>query len=437
MGGAFTPRTEAQKAAIPMPADATVALVAATCASISVAPFLMCVDRGVVAAAAGNAPGGSLFRAIGAVAGEFVTKPKVAFGQPAVWIVAAALRRHVLRQKLRRRPHRTPRPLRVPRGGHRQVLARRQPPTWEEDPERRRFRAMVRRRRRRHRRACRHPKDLLRPLRRARLPHHQRRVRRPRRHARRASRARGRGGIRRGRRLAARLPAAHASRLHALTPPRAQPRQRPGGIRRRARRRAQGVHARRAPRQVASIARHTESADRSARRDGEGKGRRRRRLRGASPNVWDTRWVRCRSERSGGKRPRRVRRRRAGRFPARGRRRGGRSRGRGAGLPDGTDARAAQVREHHACDGDFDGSNPNDGSGHGGGGRGASLGSGNGRRGDGRGREDGFDEGSCRRGARGWRRTFARRGRGGRTRGARTPRGMTRDARVAGSFAPS
>ena len=89
MGGAFTPRTEAQKAAIPMPADATVALVAATCASISVAPFLMCVDRGVVAAAAGNAPGGSLFRAIGAVAGEFVTKPKVAFGQPAVWIVAA------------------------------------------------------------------------------------------------------------------------------------------------------------------------------------------------------------------------------------------------------------------------------------------------------------------------------------------------------------
>ena len=89
MGGAFTPRTEAQKAAIPMPADATVALVAATCASISVAPFLMCVDRGVVAAAAGNAPGGSLFRAIGAAAGEFVTKPKVAFGQPAVWIVAA------------------------------------------------------------------------------------------------------------------------------------------------------------------------------------------------------------------------------------------------------------------------------------------------------------------------------------------------------------
>ena len=89
MGGAFKPRTEAQKAAIPMPVDATVALVAATCASISVAPFLMCVDRGVVAAAAGNAPGGSLFRAIGAVAGEFVTKPKVAFGQPAVWIVAA------------------------------------------------------------------------------------------------------------------------------------------------------------------------------------------------------------------------------------------------------------------------------------------------------------------------------------------------------------
>ena len=89
MGGAFKPRTEAQKAAIPMPVDATVALVAATCASISVAPFLMCVDRGVVSAAAGNAPGGSLFRAIAANAAEFVTKPKVAFGQPAVWIVAA------------------------------------------------------------------------------------------------------------------------------------------------------------------------------------------------------------------------------------------------------------------------------------------------------------------------------------------------------------
>ena len=90
MGGAFKPRTEAQKAAIPMPVDATVALVAATCASISVAPFLMCVDRGVVAAAAGNAPGGSLFRAIGAVAGLFCLFVPMAVWQRLGWLMLIA-----------------------------------------------------------------------------------------------------------------------------------------------------------------------------------------------------------------------------------------------------------------------------------------------------------------------------------------------------------
>ena len=71
-----------------MLADATVALVAATCASISVAPFLMCVDRGVVAAAVAT-PWADPSAPSAPAAGEFVTKPKVAFGQPAVWIVAA------------------------------------------------------------------------------------------------------------------------------------------------------------------------------------------------------------------------------------------------------------------------------------------------------------------------------------------------------------
>ena len=88
MGGTFERRTPAEMAAIPMRHDVTAAAVAAACSSTAVAPFLMCVDRAVVAAAAGTAPGGSLFRAIAGVAGEFVTKPKTAFAQPALWMVA-------------------------------------------------------------------------------------------------------------------------------------------------------------------------------------------------------------------------------------------------------------------------------------------------------------------------------------------------------------
>ena len=88
MGGSFERRTPAEMAAIPMRHDVTAAAVAAACSSTAVAPFLMCVDRAVVAAAAGTAPGGSLFRAIAGVAGEFVTKPRVAFAQPALWMVA-------------------------------------------------------------------------------------------------------------------------------------------------------------------------------------------------------------------------------------------------------------------------------------------------------------------------------------------------------------
>ena len=88
MGGSFERRTPAEMAAIPMRHDVTAAAVAAACSSTAVAPFLMCVDRAVVAAAAGTAPGGSLFRAIAGVAGEFVTKPKTAFAQPALWMVA-------------------------------------------------------------------------------------------------------------------------------------------------------------------------------------------------------------------------------------------------------------------------------------------------------------------------------------------------------------
>jgi hypothetical protein len=88
MGGSFERRTPAEMAVIPMRHDVTAAAVAAACSSTAVAPFLMCVDRAVVAAAAGTAPGGSLFRAIAGVAGEFVTKPKTAFAQPALWMVA-------------------------------------------------------------------------------------------------------------------------------------------------------------------------------------------------------------------------------------------------------------------------------------------------------------------------------------------------------------
>ena len=88
MGGTFERRTPAEMAIIPMRHDVIAAAVAAACSSTAVAPFLMCVDRAVVAAAAGTAPGGSLFRAIAGVAGEFVTKPRVAFAQPALWMVA-------------------------------------------------------------------------------------------------------------------------------------------------------------------------------------------------------------------------------------------------------------------------------------------------------------------------------------------------------------
>ena len=87
MGG-FVERTAKEKEYVPAAADALVAMVSGCAAAVAVAPFLMCVDRGVVAAAAGTAPGGSLFRAIASVAGEFVTKPKIAFTSPALWMVA-------------------------------------------------------------------------------------------------------------------------------------------------------------------------------------------------------------------------------------------------------------------------------------------------------------------------------------------------------------
>jgi len=41
-----------------------------------------------VAASAGTAPGGSLFRAIFAQASSFVKQPRVAFTSPALWMVA-------------------------------------------------------------------------------------------------------------------------------------------------------------------------------------------------------------------------------------------------------------------------------------------------------------------------------------------------------------
>ena len=90
MGGpsGFVPRRPDQLEDIPSVVDAAVALASGATAAVAVAPFLMCVDRAVVAAAAGTAPGGSLFRAIAGVAGEFVTKPKTAFAQPALWMVA-------------------------------------------------------------------------------------------------------------------------------------------------------------------------------------------------------------------------------------------------------------------------------------------------------------------------------------------------------------
>ena len=81
-------RTKDEAAAIPAVADVSVAMAAGLTASVAVAPFLMCVDRAVVSAAAGTAPGGSLARAIFGAAGEFVKNPKVAFTSPALWMVA-------------------------------------------------------------------------------------------------------------------------------------------------------------------------------------------------------------------------------------------------------------------------------------------------------------------------------------------------------------
>ena len=90
MGGPseFVPRRPDQLAEIPSVVDAAVALASGATAAVAVAPFLMCVDRAVVSAAAGTAPGGSVFRAIAANAAEFLRKPRVAFTQPALWMVA-------------------------------------------------------------------------------------------------------------------------------------------------------------------------------------------------------------------------------------------------------------------------------------------------------------------------------------------------------------
>mmetsp|Transcript_494 Transcript_494/g.1145 ORF Transcript_494/g.1145 Transcript_494/m.1145 type:complete len:503 (-) Transcript_494:139-1647(-) len=88
MGGPFVQRTEEQRSKVPTAVDAFVAVASGVTAAVSVSPFLMCVDKAVVAAAAGTAPGGSLFRAIFANAAEFVKKPRVAFSAPALWMVA-------------------------------------------------------------------------------------------------------------------------------------------------------------------------------------------------------------------------------------------------------------------------------------------------------------------------------------------------------------
>jgi hypothetical protein len=90
MGGpsGFVPRRPDQLDEIPTVVDAAIAFASGTTAAVAVAPFLMCVDRAVVAASAGTAPGGSVFRAIAANALEFIKKPRVAFAQPALWMVA-------------------------------------------------------------------------------------------------------------------------------------------------------------------------------------------------------------------------------------------------------------------------------------------------------------------------------------------------------------
>jgi hypothetical protein len=85
---ALVPRTRAQVEDVPAVLDAAVAVGAGAVAAAAVAPFLTSVDRAVVSAAAGRAPGGSLFRALAANAAEFVTRPAAAFGSRAVWLVA-------------------------------------------------------------------------------------------------------------------------------------------------------------------------------------------------------------------------------------------------------------------------------------------------------------------------------------------------------------
>ena len=63
---ALVPRTRAQVEDVPAVLDAAVAVGAGAVAAAAVAPFLASVDRAVVSAAAGRAPGGSLFRALAA-----------------------------------------------------------------------------------------------------------------------------------------------------------------------------------------------------------------------------------------------------------------------------------------------------------------------------------------------------------------------------------
>ena len=87
-GPGFVPRTVEQLESVPPAVDALVGVASGAVAGLAVSPFLMSVDRAVVAAAAGTAPGGSLFRAIAASAAEFVTNPRAAFANPALWMVA-------------------------------------------------------------------------------------------------------------------------------------------------------------------------------------------------------------------------------------------------------------------------------------------------------------------------------------------------------------
>ena len=81
-GPGFVPRTVDQLESVPPAVDALVGVASGAVAGLAVSPFLMSVDRAVVAAAAGTAPGGSLFRAIAASAAEFVTNPRAAFANP-------------------------------------------------------------------------------------------------------------------------------------------------------------------------------------------------------------------------------------------------------------------------------------------------------------------------------------------------------------------